>query len=229
MRFVLDIGILLILGIFAYLGAKKGFIKSCGDFLGAFAAMIMACVFSKTAAEWIFGTFFREALTEKIAAAVTGMKTADAVSSVFRDFPEVIQRGLLAAGITEGSVMVQLQNGTVDAAEGITEAISPLMIDFIRILALVVLFILLMVVIRALINLLSGLFKLPLLNGINKLLGGVFGILMAVVAVWVVFACIKAYMPMLSAEMQERIVGAQEHSALLRSFFEINPAFTLIE
>ena len=40
---------------------------------------------------------------------------ADAVGTVFSDFPDVIQRALNAAGITEGSVMAQLQSG----AEGL--------------------------------------------------------------------------------------------------------------
>ena len=111
MHFVLDAGVLLVIILLAVVGAKKGFIKSCADFCGSLLAMIGAGVLSGPAAEWVYSAFFRTALEEKITTAVAGLGAADAVDTVFSDFPDVIQRALNAAGITEGSVMAQLQSG----------------------------------------------------------------------------------------------------------------------
>ena len=70
MRFGLDIAVLAVIVIFALVGAKKGFIKSLIDFLGAFVAMIAAGILSLPAAQWVYDTFFHEALTEKVTSTV---------------------------------------------------------------------------------------------------------------------------------------------------------------
>lgn len=228
MRFGLDIAVLVTVVIFALVGAKKGFIKACADFLGAFIAMIAAGILSEPAAEWVYNTFFHDALMEKIAAAVTGLGAEEAVQTVFAEFPEVLRRGLAAAGITESGVTAQVQGGVLDISEGIAYAVSPMLIGFVRVLAMLVLFILLLVVIRALASLLTGLFELPVLHGVNGLLGALFGILLAVVAIWVVLACVQAFMPLLSEDMQIHIAGILDESVFFDMLYDFNPAYSLI-
>ena len=228
MRFGLDIAVLVTVVLFALVGAKKGFIKACMDFLGAFIAMIAAGILSAPAAQWVYDTFFHEALMEKIASAVTGLEAVEAVQTVFTEFPAVIQRALAAIGITESSVAAQVQGSALDIAESITTAISPMLIGFVRVLAMVVLFILLLVVIRAVASILTGLFELPVLRSVNGLLGAVFGVLLAVVAIWVVLACVQAFMPLLSAEMQLRIADMLNESVLFDMLYDFNPAYSLI-
>lgn len=228
MRFGLDIAFAVLILFFAVAGGRKGFIKACADFLGALIAMIGAGILSGPAAQWVYDTFFHTALMEKIAAAITGLGAPDAVQAVFGEFPEVIQRGLLAAGITEGSVMAQLQGSTLDVAEGITLAISPMLVGFIRVLAMLVLFVVLLVLIRALASMLGGLFELPVLKGLNRMLGVVFGILLGVVIIWVGLACVQAVLPLMRAEWQERITQAVGNSVFFSMLYTFNPAYTLI-
>lgn len=228
MRFGLDIIVLTVIVVFALVGAKKGFIKSLVDFVGAFVAMIAAGILSLPAAQWVYDTFFHEALTEKITSTVTGLDAVGAVQAVFSDFPELVIRALAAAGITQSGVQAQVDGSTLDIASAITEAVSPMLIGLVRVLAMLVLFILLLVVIRAVGALISGLFSLPLLNGVNKLLGFAFGILLAVVSVWVVLACLQAFMPLFSVELQMKIIDAQESSSLYRFLYQFNPAYSLI-
>ena len=228
MQFVLDIAVLAVIILFAITGANKGFIKSCADFLGAAIAMVGAGILSGPAAQWVYVTFFREPLVEKISAAAMGLSAGEAVQAVFSGFPEVLQRALSAAGITQGSVVAQLQNGADSVAEGITDALSPMLTGFVRVLALLVLFLLLLVVIRAIAALLSGLFELPVLHGINGIFGAVFGALMAVLVLWIVLACVQSFTPMLSAEMQEKIYEALESSILSGALYSFNPAYWLL-
>lgn len=228
MQYVLDIAAAVLILLLAVVGAKKGFVKSCADFLGALIAMIAAGILSKPAAEWVYATFFRTALEEKITTAVAGLGTADAVTAVFHDFPEVIQRALSAAGITEGSVVAQLQSGTQGVAKGITDALSPMLIGLVRVLAMLVLFILLVVVIRAIATLLTGLLELPVLHGLNSVLGAVLGALMAVLFLWIGFACVQAFVPMLSADMQQSVQKVLDGSVLSGALYDFNPAGLLL-
>ena len=112
MGWIFDIAVVVLVIIAAVIGAKKGFFRACFDFCGALIAMIAAGLLSSPVAEWIFTTFFRPSLVEKISAAVMGLGAGDAVNTVFDAFPELIQRALEAAGITQGSIMAQVQDKT---------------------------------------------------------------------------------------------------------------------
>ena len=229
MRYMLDAIIVLIVILFAARGARKGFIKACIDFIGGFAAMIGAGILSLPVAKWVYYTFFHDALLEKIAAAVTGLEAEEAVEAVFAEFPDVILRGLEKLGITETGIAAQVEGGATSIAEGIAGQISPMLIGFIRIFAMLVLFILLLVVIRALATALSGVFRLPVLRSANKLLGAVFGILMAVVAIWVALACVQALLPLFSADLQVKIAEITKDSVLYGMLYDFNPAYSLIQ
>ena len=138
---------------------------------------------------------------------------------------------LLCAGLAlaEETPSVSLRiKGADSVAEGITDALSPMLTGFVRVLALLVLFLLLLVVIRAIAALLSGLFELPVLHGINGIFGAVFGALMAVLVLWIVLACVQSFTPMLSAEMQEKIYEALESSILSGALYSFNPAYWLL-
>ena len=228
MRFGLDIVFVALMILFAVSGWRKGFIRACADFLGAVLAMIGAAILSAPAAQWVYDTFFHTALTEKIAVSITGLGASDAVRTVFGSFPEVIRRGLLAAGITEGSVMAQLQGSTLDVAESITLAISPMLVNFIRVLAMLVLFVVLLVLIHGIATLLNGLFELPILKGLNRMLGVVFGILLAVVVIWVALASVQSLLPLMKPEWQNRISQALDSSMFFSVLYAFNPAYTLI-
>lgn len=229
MRYALDIIIVLIVILFAARGARKGFIKACIDFIGGFAAMIGAGILSLPAAKWVYYTFFHDALLEKIGAAVTGLEAEEAVEAVFAEFPDVILRGLEKLGITEAGIIEQVDGGAASIAEGIAGQISPMMIGFIRIFAMLALFIVLLVVIRALATTISGVFRLPVLRSANKLLGAVFGILMAVVAIWVALACVQALLPLFGTDLQVKIAEMTRDSVLYKALYDFNPAYGLIQ
>ena len=188
-----------IFDIAAVIGAKKGFFRACFDFCGALIAMIAAGLLSSPVAEWIFTTFFRPSLVEKISAAVMGLGAGEAVNTVFDAFPELIQRALEAAGITQGSIMAQ------------------------------VLFVLFIVVLRGVATLLTGIFSLPVLSGINGALGAVFDVLMLVLILWVVLACTQVFVPMLSAAQQVKVQAFENTSMLLKLLGSFNPAYHLMQ
>ena len=103
-----------------------------------------------------------------------------------------------------------------------------MLIGLIRVLAMLVLFVLLLVVIRAIAALLSGLFELPVLHGLNRTLGAVFGLLMAVIVIWIVLAGVQVFTPLLTLEMQSQVNEVLENSVISGALYNFNPAYTLI-
>ena len=221
MGWIFDIAVVVLVIIAAVIGAKKGFFRACFDFCGALIAMIAAGLLSSPVAEWIFTTFFRPSLVEKISAAVMGLGAGEAVNTVFDAFPELIQRALEAAGITQGSIMAQVQDKTDSIAEAITDALSPMLINVIGVFV--------MLVLRGVATLLTGIFSLPVLSGINGALGAVFDVLMLVLILWVVLACTQVFVPMLSAAQQVKVQAFENTSMLLKLLGSFNPAYHLMQ
>ena len=208
MGWIFDIAVVVLVIIAAVIGAKKGFFRACFDFCGALIAMIAAGLLSSPVAEWIFTTFFRPSLVEKISAAVMGLGAGEAVNTVFDAFPELIQRALEAAGITQGSIMAQVQDKTDSIAEAITDALSPMLINVIGVFVMLVLFVLFIVVLRGVATLLTGIFSLPVLS---------------------VLACTQVFVPMLSAAQQVKVQAFENTSMLLKLLGSFNPAYHLMQ
>ena len=97
------------------------------------------------------------------------------------------------------------------------------MIQLGAILAVIVLFCLFMIVVRLAANLLSAAFQLPLLNGVNALLGGVFGLLLAVVSLWILLAAVEVFTPMLASDVQAQMEDALRQSTLAGPLVNWNP------
>ena len=152
-----------------------------------------------------------------------------AVNTVFDAFPELIQRALEAAGITQGSIMAQVQDKTDSIAEAIADALSPMLINVIGVFVMLVLFVLFIVVLRGVATLLTGIFSLPVLSGINGALGAVFDVLMLVLILWVVLACTQVFVPMLSAAQQVKVQAFENTSMLLKLLGSFNPAYHLMQ
>ena len=227
MGWIFDIAVVVLVIIAAVIGAKKGFFRACFDFCGFMEVvddpLCHICI------EWIFTTFFRPSLVEKISAAVMGLGAGEAVNTVFDAFPELIQRALEAAGITQGSIMAQVQDKTDNIAEAITDALSPMLINVIGVFVMLVLFVLFIVVLRGVATLLTGIFSLPVLSGINGALGAVFDVLMLVLVLWVVLACTQVFVPMLSAAQQVKVQAFENTSMLLKLLGSFNPAYHLMQ
>lgn len=223
MGYALDIILVCIFLLFVIVGVKRGFIKSAARFLGAVLSACLAAAFGGMAAAWIFDTLFRGALVERITESISGLGGAEAVQSVLQSLPDFIVRALEEGGVTAGSISGSLATQQGEAAQLIADALAPIFIGFLKVLAVIVLFMLFMMLTRILSNILSAAFSLPILNQLNALLGGVFGLLLAFVSVWIVLAAVQVFTPMLSTEVQAQVETAMRSSLFAGAFIHLNP------
>ena len=127
------------------------------------------------------------------------------------------------AGVNAASVTEAMAGQSGQAAELIADALAPVFVSFLKVLAVIVLFCLFMVLVRIASNALSVAFHLPLLNGLNGLLGGVFGLLLAVVSIWIVLAAVEVFTPMLAADAQAQVENALRQSYVAGLIVSWNP------
>ena len=70
---------------------------------------------------------------------------------------------------------------------------------------------------------LSTAFHLPILRQVNALLGGVLGLLLAVVSLWILLAAVEVFTPMLASDMQAQMEDALRQSTLAGPLVNWNP------
>ena len=198
MGYTLDIVLVAVCVAFVAIGAHRGFIRSAAHFLGAVVAASLAGLLGGAAAQWVFDTLFRPG-------------------------PDFILRALEQAGVTAASVTEALAGQSGQAADLIADALAPVFVGFLKVLAVIVLFCLFMIVVRIVANLLATVFHLPILRAVDGLLGGVFGLLLAVISIWIVLAAVQVFTPMLAADTQAQVETALRQSYLAGLVVNWNP------
>lgn len=222
----LDLVILVVFVLFILLGVHRGFIRSAAHFLGSVIAAALASAFGGMLAQWVFQAMFRDALVQRISESISSLgldNASAAMENVLSSLPDFIVRARESAGVTAATLEGALVGKTGQAAELVADSLAPVFISFLKVLAVLVLFLLFMMVVRALADLLGKVFYLPGLRQINGLLGGVFGFLLALVSVWVVISAVQVFTPMLSAELQADVEHALDRSILAGLIVRMNP------
>ncbi len=226
MNYALDIILACVFLLFVAVGIRRGFIKSAAHFLGSVFAAFLASALGGAIAQWVFDALFRGALVEKIGDSIASLGTenaAAAMEKVLSSLPDFIVRALEKAGITANSLEGVLATRSGQAAELVADSLAPVFVGFLKVLAVIVLFLLFMMLVRVLADLVSHAFYLPVLRQVNGVLGGVFGFLLALVSVWVVVSAIQVFTPMLAEETQADVEIALRHSFIAGSLVRWNP------
>lgn len=226
MGYILDGIILLICLLCVLIGVRRGFIYSVVRFLGSMIAALLASALGGVLAQWLFDTMFRGAMVEKINSSLQTLgadNAAAAASQVLASLPDFLVRALEEAGVTLETVSHAINSQTSGAAGMVVDYLSPVFVNFLKVLAVIVLFFLFMTIVRLLAALVGDILRLPILKEVDGLLGGVFGFLLAMVSVWVVVAGVMVFMPMLDSGAQQQVQEALDGSLLTGVLVNMNP------
>ena len=232
MGYALDLIIVVVCVLFVAIGAHRGFIRSAAHFLGAVIAASFAGLLGGPVAQWLFDTLFRPALVERIGESLTELGNGDTytmVQGVFASLPDFLIRALESGGVTAASVTEAMAAQSGQAADLIASALAPVFVGFLKVLVVIVLFCLFMVLVRVVSNLLATAFRLPILNAVDGLLGGVFGLFLAVVSIWIILAAIHVFTPMLAADAQAQVETALRQSYLTGLVVHWNPLWIMFQ
>lgn len=226
MGYILDGIILLICLICVMVGVKRGFIHSVVRFLGSIVAALLASALGGVLAQWLFDTMFRGAIVEKINSSLQSLgadNAAAAANQILASLPDFLVRALEEAGVTLETVSHAINTQTGQAAGMVVDYLSPVFVNFLKVLAVIVLFFLFMTLVRLLASLVSDLLRLPILKELDGLLGGIFGFLLALVSVWVVVAGVNVFMPMLDPSARYQVNTVLDNSMLTGVLVNMNP------
>lgn len=226
MGYALDGAIAVVCLIFVLVGVHRGFIRSVVHFLGSIIAAVLASVLGGALAQWVFDALFREAMLEKIHTSIMALgadNAAGAAQQIIASLPDFLVRALEQAGVTAETISGGVKAQSAQAAGMIVDYISPVFVSFLKVLAVIVLFSLLMTVVRLLASVVGNLLHLPVLGQVDGLLGGVFGFLLAIFVVWVLIAAVLVFQPMLDQNAQYQVESALSGSLIAGKFVSMNP------
>lgn len=223
MGYVFDIVIVCVIALFVLIGIRRGLVRAAVRFFGVLIVTFVSAALGEAIATGIYNTFFRDSFIEKINLAIADVSGTEQVYEALDSLPEFLQRGLNAAGINSAKLSSMLSSKSGEAAEIMADAISPVFIGMIKVLVVIVLFMVLMMLVRAISNMVGATFRLPILRSVDSALGGVFGFLMALMTIWIILALLGVFSPMLSTEMQQSINDVMEMSVLADKFISFNP------
>lgn len=217
MSITLDAVLAAVFLVFTVIGIRRGFIRSAAHFLGALLASFLASALGGPIAKWAFGALFRESLVSRVADAMNSFgveSVAAGLEKLLSSLPDFLVRALEEAGVSAGALEGIVANGSGQAAELVADALAPVFVGFLKVAAVLVLFLLFMMLVRGLADLLATVFRLPLLRQVDGLLGGVFGFLLALVVVWLLIAAFRVFQPMMTPDAQADLEIALNHSVL---------------
>lgn len=203
---ILDIILLAILVLVVWLYAKKGFVAGLLQFVGSILSLLGALLLSRKVAPMLFDRFLRSSFVERMEETIAREGTVDLAGLLdqFAGFlPDQLQQKILqSADSLIGAARPDLAQAVV------TEVIEPLLTPIITVVLFFVAFGLCRFLVSFLVAVLTNLNKIPLVGGVNKLLGVGMGLLAGLVdlyillcALWAVMVITGGNLPFLNEEV----------------------------
>lgn len=214
---VLDIVLLLILVISAYLGYKRGFIKTLASFIGKFIALTLA---------YLYYAPFQKLLTEltgmdgyvlkKVKLSLVALGGHAAESSVAGSDIDALGKMPLPSALKE-----KMADYLKQSANSLGNSVAQTLSDFIMsLLAFFLLFLLIAIAISVIVKVLDLVAKLPVLNAFNRVGGVLFSLITTYILLTIAFLLVTSFVSMDASSKLSTMIAS---SSLAKHFIAYNP------
>ncbi len=233
MSLLFDILLIVIFLLCIYTGVKKGFVHSVMSFVTFIAAFLSAWKLSPGLAVFYRENIFDEKLTRTVSDAIgtilhNGLGTLG-LENLFADKPQafmdIVNRYHSSITELENYYNMQVASGSAALEKRVSEYIAlPVSEILSSALAFLTIFAVVTLVLSLISALLDAVFKLPVLNALNRIMGFLLGAVCGILNVWAVSLVIKALVPVLGA-LFPQLFRAElfENSMLFNLIYEFNP------
>lgn len=201
-------------------GRRKGFVKTFLSLIATAVSILIAYEYSAPLAEWANEAFIHNAAVSAIADALTE-QLSGGTEALIQAIPAFIVEAAESGGIAVSDVVSGI-GSSIDAAQAAEQIyggvygiiVSPVL----SVIAFLALYAISNAVLSIGISFINGIFKLPVLKGLNKFLGGILGAVKGIVAVAVLSVALVTLSGIISPE---ELGAAVEAAAIPNMFAEI--------
>ena len=212
MSLLLDILVIAIVAISIFLGIKRGFIRSVMGIVVLVAAILGSVYFSPTLGNHLNERYVGDAVSDHVRSAldslVSGVESLD-IDDLFEDRPQAFVDVLNRFGVDFDdlkSFYEEKAAATDDAVGSIAEHIaSPIAATISKGAAFAILFVGIYLGLSIILLIVDLIFKIPMLEGANRLLGAIFGAALGLAIAWGVSTAFCSLLPHLSVISENAI------------------------
>lgn len=191
MNLLIDIGILLLIVVFVIQGMRRGVVKSVLSLLSVIISAIFAGVLSSSISYYIYNNYISSNIYDSIYNSLLDSDEYTVVTAFFKDLPSGVVNLLSNNGISESTILSEINGTNANITQGILDIISPVLVSVINVFVAIIVFFLLLIFFRILINATCSFIKIPILSTVNTLVGGVAGFVFAICVSWLIIAVIS--------------------------------------
>lgn len=225
--FIIDIILIVVFAGCIIDGRKKGFVKMILSVVATVIALFIAKEYAEPVANWINESFVHGRIVESISRAISD-SVGSGAAAIANALPGYIVRAAEAIGLSAKEITADLGSNvtSVQAAEQICTAVEgAFIVPAIKIVSFFIIFAIGSAVLNFAASFINGIFKLPLIKSVNKLLGAILGGvkgLIAVLIIGLVFWLISSIAP------ETPFAAAVEDSAIIKTAWKIINSFTKV-
>lgn len=205
--FVIDGILVLIFAATVLDGRRKGFFKTMFSLVATAVSLLIAYEYSAPIAEWANEAFIQNAAVTSLANSISAHLN-DGTQAMLDAIPGYITEAAQAVGVSVSGVVSDISSSfdAVQAAEKIYGGVySVLVFPILSVVSFLIIYAICNAVLSFGIKFLNNIFRLPVLKGLNKLLGGVLGALKGLVIVALLSIILVIVAPILPEELAEAV------------------------
>ncbi|MBR1730994.1 MAG: CvpA family protein [Ruminococcus sp.] len=195
---ILDITIVVFVLLLAFIGLKRGIAKTLYGVICIAAAGILAYLGGRLLAELIYNNLILKSITESIKTSFesAAVSSGNVSNGIFDSIPNFLSGILISLGITQKGFATTLDTASDFSQKAATAAvdkvISPVIISVLSFFIIILLFIIIFLILKFVVGRqILKIFKLPVINWINSLLGFIFGFCEGALIVFIVITIIR--------------------------------------
>ncbi len=189
---ILDLAIILVFGIFLFLGFKNGILSSFVSFVGSVFAGFLSVYCGGKLSVWVYSSVIGPAIKKKAENLIlTNSLNAE---NFLNRLPKFFVSYSKISGITPFSLEHIINNNAHNIIpEKISEIFAPVVTGALKSIFVVLLFILFMMASKIIFKFFARILRFSLMKKTNTILGGLFGLLKAYVMVTIALCCLKSF------------------------------------
>ena len=233
--FILDAILIIICIAVIATSIKRGFVRTILSIISSVASILLAVVFTPTVSNFFYDKFMLSAITSGISDTVrslAGNGNSEGITQMFDTMPEALSDILSRYNVSDKTVSdmaESAQNGLIDIDTVCETIASPIATTISNVLAFVICFIVALIVLKIVIAIVDTVFKLPILNSVNKGAGLILGLALAVVIIFVYSEAAVHLVNSLGALSPDIFGEKVIEDTVIVKFFSYNNIFGLIE
>lgn len=204
MSLALDIGVIIIVLLTIIVCFKRGFAKTVLGLLSNIVSIVGAFVLGTSLSDLIYSGLIKDNIIESLSSSINSnlSTSTSSVSGQASELPDYVNSILSLFGYSADTVnknidtMVETQSNNI--ASAVESAIGPVITAILSFFLVIILFIILRFITAKISKLIAGVMEVPVLHTVNRILGGLVGILDGLVVVYFLTAIVIIVVPIVT-------------------------------